>query len=117
MILPWSVLELTVLTICLWLCVRRGYRQEVIVLHPQHVVLQKGQRQEPPRITTERTFERFFTRFHVERPMRTWRDPSLQLRYRNERFEIGSFLPSDEKADLIVKLRQGIRYVDAAPRQ
>lgn len=117
MILPWSLIELGALTFCLWLCVHRGYRQEVIVLHPQHVTLQKGQRRQPPRLTVERTFERFFTRFHVERTTHPWRQPHLQLRHRDECFEIGSFLAAEEKAELITQLRRGIRYVDALPRQ
>ena len=117
MILPWSVIELSVIACCLWLCVRRGYRQEVIILQPECVLLQKGQRQQPPRISIERTFERFFTRFHVERHAHPWRDPRLQLCYRAEKYEIGAFLPADEKKQLIAALRRGIRYVDSVVRQ
>jgi uncharacterized membrane protein len=113
MILPFSLLELTALFFCLWLCVRRGYRQEVIVLQPGQVFMQKGQRQLPPRITIERTFDRFFTRFHVERKGHPWRNPCVLLRYRDEHHEIGSFLAAEEKLSLIAELRRGIRYVDA----
>jgi uncharacterized membrane protein len=117
MILPWSLFELSALTFCLWLCVRRGYRQEVIVLQPESVHFQQGQRQQPPRITLERTFERFFTRFHVERHRHPWRDPRLKLCCRGEQIEIGAFLPAEEKQSLIAALRRGIRYVDAGSRQ
>ncbi len=117
MILPWSILELSALVLSLWLCVHRGYRQEVIVLQPQSVLLQKGQRQQPPRVTLDRTFERFFTRFHVERHKHRWRDPRVQLCYRDEKIEIGAFLTADEKKSLIAELRRGIRYVDSVVRQ
>jgi uncharacterized membrane protein len=117
MVLPFSVLELVVLVICLWLCVRRGFLQEVIVLEPRTVTLQKGRRQQPTRLTLERTFDRFFTRFHVERTTHPWRDTRVQIRCRNELHEIGGFLPTEEKQSLIAALRQGIRYVDTDTRQ
>ncbi len=112
MILPFSVLELSVLLACLWLCVRRGYRQEVIVLEPEMVTLQTGQRDAEVQQADTRQFERFFTRFHVEPNRHPWRETRVLLRYRDERFEIGSFLPTDEKRELISALKKGIRYVD-----
>ncbi len=114
MILPFSVLELSVLLACLWVCVRRGYRQEVIVLEPEMVTLQTGQRDAALQQADTRRFERFFTRFHVEPNRHPWRETRVLLRYRDERFEIGSFLSMDEKRELVSALKRGIRYVDGA---
>lgn len=112
MVLPFSVLEVMVLVGCIWLCVRRGYRQEVLVLEPETVILRTGQRDSTAEQAVTRRFERFFTRFHVEPTAHSWRSTRVLLRCRNERHEIGSFLTTDEKQELISALRQGIRYLE-----
>ncbi|MCP5179644.1 MAG: DUF2244 domain-containing protein [Pseudomonadales bacterium] len=113
LVLPYSVLEVSVVSFCLWLCVHRGYRQQVIVLAPETVLLQSGQRSTPPRLSVDRVFNRFFARFHVERGRHPWREPSVHLRCQDERFEIGAFLSREERESLPGLLRSGIRYVES----
>jgi uncharacterized membrane protein len=101
MVLPFSVLEMGVLTACLYYCVRRTHRQEVLTFSVDELVIEQGHR-EP-----ERTyhFARFFTRFLVEPATHPWYEPTIAVQARGERVEIGRFLTRDEKKNLVTQLR------------
>src|SRR5262245_24770692 len=62
MVLPFSTVEMSVLLACLYYCVRRTHRQEVLTFSVQELVVEQGHRR------PERTvrFERFWTRVLVE---------------------------------------------------
>jgi uncharacterized membrane protein len=101
MVLPFSALEMGALTACLYYCVRRTHRQEVLTFSIDELVIEQGHR-EP-----ERTyhFTRFFTRFLVEAPPHPWYEPTIAVQARGERVEIGRFLTRDEKKRLVTQLR------------
>ena len=113
LILPFSLLELAALMGCLWYCVRRGYRQEVITVDPERVLIEFGHFSNGPRKTLERVFERFHTRFHVDPPSHPWRNKSVYVRCRKERLQIGGFLTADEQEALVKRLHEVVRYIDA----
>ena len=111
-ILPFSILEMSLLGGCLWYCVARGYRQEVVTLAPLTVKFERGRIAPEPIVTLKRQFDRYFARFEVEAPMYRFRDKRIALRCRDERYEIGSFLNAEEKDQLVTTLRRGIRHVE-----
>ena len=101
MVLPFSALEMSALTACLYYCVRRTHEQEVLTFSVDELIVEKGHR-EP-----ERTyhFSRFFTRFHVEPATHPWYQDRIAVQARDQRVEIGRFLTPEEKARLVSQLR------------
>ncbi|MEZ5560753.1 MAG: DUF2244 domain-containing protein [Pseudomonadales bacterium] len=110
-ILPFTVLEMSVLLACLYYCVRRTHVQEVLTFSPDALVLERGIRR--PSVRLE--FQRYFTRFFVRAPRHPWYRKQIALRSRDQELEIGSFLSSDEKEDLVRQLRHMIHQLDQLP--
>ena len=107
-ILPFTVLEMSVLLACLYYCVRRTHIQEVLTFSPESLVLERGINR--PQLRLE--FQRYFTRFFVRGTRHPWYRKQIALRCRDREMEIGSFLSSDEKDDLIRQLRDMINHFD-----
>ena len=101
MVLPFSMLEMSVLTACLYYCVRRAHRQEVLTFSIDELVIEKGHSQ-PEHVYH---FSRFFTRFLIEPAKHPWYEPRIAVQARGEQVEIGRFLTSDDKTSLIKQLR------------
>jgi uncharacterized membrane protein len=101
MVLPFSALEMSALTACLYYCVRRTHEQEVLTFSVDELIVEKGHR------APERTyhFSRFFTRFHVEPATHPWYQDRIAVQARDQRIEIGRFLTPEEKARLVSQLR------------
>lgn len=110
-VLPFTVLELGILSGCLWYCVRRTHRQEVLTFSPEALVLERGILRPEQRIE----FQRFFTRFFVKGPRHPWYDKRVAVRCRDQEYEIGTFLGGAELDDLIGQLRAMIRRLDQLP--
>ena len=66
LVLPFTVLELCVLSAAFWYCVRRGYQQQVITVEPEQVHVEIGQLSPQPRVNLDKRFERFHTRFQID---------------------------------------------------
>lgn len=110
-ILPFTVLEMSVLFACLYYCVRRTHLQEVLTFSAESLILEKGVNR--PQVRLE--FKRYFTRFFVRGPRHPWYRKQIALRCRDRELEIGSFLSSEEKDDLIRQLREMIQRLDGTP--
>ena len=110
-ILPFTVLELTVLLACLYYCVRRTHTTEVLTLSRRELVFERGIH----RPTQRMAFERYFARFFVEPPRHPWYHKQIRLRCRDQALEVGSFLNDDEKDDLVRQLRRMINRLDTLP--
>ena len=108
-ILPFTVLEMSVLLACLYYCVRRTHVQEVLTFSPESLVLERGINR--PQLRVE--FQRYFTRFFVLGPRHPWYRKQIALRCRDREMEIGSFLSSDEKDGLVRQLRDMIHRFEA----
>lgn len=107
-ILPFTILELSVLSACLYYCVRRTHTTEVLTLSQSTLVLERGVN----RPTQRFDFDRYFSRFLVEAATHPWYKKRINLRCRNQQFEVGSFLSNEEKDDLISQLRTMILRLD-----
>jgi len=110
-ILPFTLLELGALTGCLYYCVRRTHQQEVLTFSTESLVLERGVRTPDLRIE----FQRYFTRFFVNRPRHPWYRKQVALRCRDTELEIGRFLRSEEVDDLVRQLRAMIDRLDHLP--
>lgn len=108
MVLPFTALEIGVLTACLYYCVRRTHRQEVLTFSASELIVEQGHRR------PERThrYERFWTRVCVEPASHPWYSERVAVQSRGQQLEIGSFLNPDEKKDLIRHIRLIIRALD-----
>jgi uncharacterized membrane protein len=119
-ILPFTLLELGILTSCLYYCVRRTHVQEVLTFSADSLVVERGIRRPDVRLE----FQRYFTRFFVESPRHPWYRRHVALRCRDTELEIGRFLRTEEVDDLVRQLRAMIQHLDqravragAEPRQ
>mgnify|MGYP006135813443 FL=1 len=111
-ILPFTALEMSVLSYCLWLCLRRTSMQEVISFSGEEIRLEAGVKT-PTEIVT---CQRYFTKIHVERAIHPWYRKTVSLVHRGEKREIGNFLTQDEQEKLIDTLNHLVRRADLAQR-
>ncbi len=102
LILPITAVELIFLLGCLYYCVRRTHRQEVLTFSRDHLMIEKGVR-EP---TESHRYDRFFTRIHIDEPPHPWYQPRIAVRSRGEEVEVGSFLGRQDKDALAGELRR-----------
>jgi len=107
-IVPFTVLELCVLTAALYYCVRRTHTTEVLTLSRSRLVLERGVN----RPTQRFDFDRYFSRFLVRSPSHPWYRKRIALRCRGQELEVGSFLTDEEKDDLVSQLRRMISRLD-----
>jgi uncharacterized membrane protein len=109
-VLPFTALEMAVLTYCLWLCLRRSSIQEVLSLTPETIKLEVGIKQ--PQNTYQ--WQRFFTKIQVQPAFHPWYRKKVSLVHKGTELEIGRFLNPDEQKELLDFLRTLIRRADAA---
>lgn len=109
MVLPFTVLELSALLGCLYYCVRRTHTTEVLTLSERELIYECGIRKP----TVRRAFDRYFSRFFVKAPRHPWYSKRIALRCRGEEFEVGRFLSSEEKDELVRELRTLIARLEA----
>ncbi|MGE0623077.1 MAG: DUF2244 domain-containing protein [Pseudomonadales bacterium] len=110
-ILPFTVLEIGVLTACLYYCVRRTHTTEVLRLDRNRLIFERGIRR--PALRLE--LERYFTRFFVRPARHPWYRKRIELTCRDRALEVGQFLSDEEKDELVRNLRQIIHRLDTAP--
>lgn len=111
MILPFTVLEITVLTACLYYCVRRTHITEVLRLNRDLLIFERGISRPVLRLE----LERYFTRFFVQPARHPWYQKRIELKCRDRALEVGRFLSDEEKDELVRNLRSIIRRLDALP--
>ncbi len=101
-ILPYSMLEMGILSACIYFCSRQCQRQEVITISEHEVLVQKGFR----RPETSWNYQRIWAKFLVKAPRHPWRPTVVAIRSHGRELEIGSFLANDDKVHLIALLRR-----------
>ena len=106
MILPFNLLEMSILAGCLWYCVRGTHRQEVLTFTDDELHIEAGI--DGPR--SRHVFKRLFARFFVRRPRHPWYGTRIAVRSHGREVTIGDFLNSDDKKRLVTELR---RMVDS----
>ena len=101
-ILPYSMLEMAALSACLYYCMLRCRRQEVIIVSEHDVSIESGGRQ--PIQKTH--FHRLWAQFLVKPPRHPWDPAVVSIRSHGQELEIGSFLSRRDKTVLIAELRR-----------
>ncbi len=111
-VLPFSVLEMAVLSGCLYCCVRRTHITEVLHLSRTELVYERGVSKPTRRVA----FDRYFTRFFVRPSRHPWYGKRIELKCRDQALEVGQFLAEEEKDQLVSELRRIIRKLDSPVR-
>lgn len=101
-ILPYSVLELSVLFACMYYCIKKCERQEVITVTDYLVKIERGTR--TPSESWQ--YQRLWSNFMVQKPRHPW-DPALvAIRSHGKELELGNFLSRGDKQELIRQLKR-----------
>lgn len=106
-ILPFSILEMSVVLACMYYSVRQCSRQEVITVSEYEVRVEKGMKAPDETFS----FQRLWSRFMVQPPKHRWDPAVVTIRSHGNDLELGSFLSRSDKEELISLLK---RVVPAA---
>ena len=113
MILPFSILEVGIVAGCFYYLLHRSSWQQVIKLDPESIHVSQGYRQ--PEL--DLSWQRFYTKVHVEQPRKGWYAPKIFLRHAKTSIELGEFLNASEKERLVRYLRDLIHLADQRQTQ
>ena len=103
-ILPFSLVELILLALCIHYVAKQCARQEVITISEYEVIVEMGIRKP----TKKACFRRIWSKFFV-RPGKRAQDPEkVVIRSHGDELELGEFLNKEDKADLIKILRRTV---------
>lgn len=102
LILPFSILELTVLAGCMYYCTRQCNQQEVITVSEDAVQIEQGRKQADVVIH----YQRLWAKYLVSPPHHPWGSPRIAIRSHNRESELGAFLNQEDKQKLIAALKR-----------
>jgi uncharacterized membrane protein len=105
MILPFAGLEVIFVGICVYLVMKKTYKQEVITLTKETLKIEKG----AGSIDQVWEYFRMWSYVSVERPDHPWYPAHIVVTSKGERVPVGDFLTEDEKEDLVSNLERIIQ--------
>ena len=105
MILPFAGLEVIFVAICVYLVMKKTYKQEVITLTKETLKIEKG----GGSIDQVWEYFRMWSYVSVERPDHPWYPAHIVVTSKGERVPVGDFLTEDEKEDLVSNLERIIQ--------
>ena len=105
MILSFAGLEVLFVGYCLYLVMKKTYKQEVITLTKEKLKIEKGE----GKINQVWEYYRMWSFVSVERPEHPWYPAHIVVTSKGERVPIGDFLTEDEKEDLVNNLERIIQ--------
>ncbi len=97
MILPLAGAEFLIVSLCLWLCLKRSAVQEVITFSKSRIKIEKGS--DVP--SESYHWERFYTKLLVESSTSSLHRNRVWISHKNSKIEIGSFLTATEQERLV----------------
>ena len=100
MILPFAGLEVIFVGVCVYLVMKKTYKQEVITLTQETLKIEKGE----GKIDQVWEYFRMWSFVSVERPQHPWYPAHIVVTSKGERVPIGDFLNEDEKEELVSNL-------------
>lgn len=109
LMLPFSLLGAAAAGGALYLCARHCYQQEVVTLSDYQLLIERGHALPESRDV----FHRLFARVCVHRPRHPWYPITVAIRSHGREIEIGRFLTSDEKQQLVASLREMIHQLQS----
>ena len=105
LILPFAGLEVLFVGICVYLVMKKTYKQEVITLSKEKLKIEKGS----GKIDQVWEYFRMWSFVSVERPEHPWYPAHIVVTSKGERVPIGDFLNEDEKEELVSSLERIIQ--------
>ena len=105
MILPFAGLEVIFVGVCVYLVMKKTYKQEVITLTQETLKIEKGE----GKIDQVWEYFRMWSFVSVERPQHPWYPALIVVTSKGERVPIGDFLNEDEKEELVSNLERIIQ--------
>ena len=105
MILHFAGLEVIFVAICVYLVMKKTYKQEVITLTKETLKIEKG----AGSIDQVWEYFRMWSYVSVERPDHPWYQAHIVVTSKGERVPVGDFLTEDEKEDLVSNLERIIQ--------
>ena len=102
LVLPFSVLEMLFLAGCIYYCVLKCDRQEVITISEHEVLIESGRK----RAEQTRQFNRSWSQFLISTPNHPWDPKIVRIRSHGKELEIGSFLNQKDKSELVGMLKR-----------
>ena len=107
MILPFAGLEVLFVGVCVYLVMKKTYKQEVITLTKEKLKIEKG----AGKIDQVWEYFRMWSYVSVEKPEHPWYPAHIVIRSKGERVPIGNFLNEEEKEDLVISLEKIINQL------
>ena len=107
MILPFAGLEVLFVGVCVYLVMKKTYKQEVITLTKEKLKIEKG----AGKIDQVWEYFRMWSYVSVEKPEHPWYPAHIVIRSKGERVPIGDFLTEEEKEDLVISLEKIINQL------
>ena len=105
MILQFAGLEVIFVGVCVYLVMKKTYKQEVITLTQETLKIEKGE----GKIDQVWEYFRMWSFVSVERPQHPWYPAHIVVTSKGERVPIGDFLNEDEKEELVSNLERIIQ--------
>jgi len=102
LVLPFSMLEMLFLAGCIYYCVLKCSRQEVITISEHEVLIESGYKHPDQ----SRQFNRSWSQFLVSTPKHPWDPKVVSIRSHGKELEIGSFLNQRDKSVLVGTLKR-----------
>ena len=102
LILPFAGLEVFLVSLCIYLVLKKTYVQEIIYMTPEKLKIEKGSN-EPKRVWE---YFRLWSYIIVEKPKHPWYPAHILITSQGERVPIGEFLSEEEKKKLVIKLEK-----------
>ncbi|MBA60003.1 MAG: hypothetical protein CMQ40_12640 [Gammaproteobacteria bacterium] len=103
-ILPFSILELMFISICVYYSARQCALQEVIRISELEISIESGFKKP----SMKKTYQRVWSKFFVRPSARKGDLDQLVIRSHGRELEIGSFLSREDKAELVLHLRKSV---------
>ena len=110
LILPFTILEVSVVSFSFFYLLKRSQQQQVIELTQEDITISEGIRR-PDRVWR---WQRFFAKVIVNEPRYAWHPKRIEIRHQGDSIEIGSFLNVTEKEELINALGKLIQKANQA---
>lgn len=101
-VLAYSTAEMSILTLCIYYCVRQCNRQEVITVSEHEVIIERG----ISRPEQSWNYHRMWAKFLVKQPRHPWRPVVVAIRSHGKEVEIGGFLNQVDKTRLVDELKR-----------
>lgn len=101
-ILPFSIIEMTVVALCIHYCVKQCSRQEVITVSDYEVKIERGIKS----ATESEIYQRMWAQFLVQQPKHPWDGITVGIRSHGNYSEIGAFLNRRDKHNLLAQIKK-----------